>query len=123
MLWKRPVWYDRRMKLSQVRTSRKRVAAAYSEFRPEDLIIRDLLALDRTTLANEQTFLSYIRTALSLGAAGAVVIKLSPENPAMIVFGCLLLVLGIITILYGGKRFLRTRNALLSLNEPPLKSA
>ena len=107
------------MKLSQVRASRKRVAAAYAQFRPEDLIVRDLLALDRTTLANERTFLSYVRTALGLAAAGGVLIKLAPGNSLMLILGFLLLPISIATLAHGYKRFLRTRKALLSLNEPP----
>jgi putative membrane protein len=40
----------------------------------EDLILRDLLAIDRTILANERTVLSYLRTMLALVAAGGSLI-------------------------------------------------
>lgn len=36
----------------------------------DQLILRDHLAADRTVLANERTFLAYIRTALTLFVAG-----------------------------------------------------
>jgi putative membrane protein len=39
------------------------------------LILRDDLAVHRTTLANERTLLSYMRTALTLFVAGVTFIK------------------------------------------------
>lgn len=39
------------------------------------LFLRDHLAAQRTTLANERTFLAYIRTALTLFVAGVSFIK------------------------------------------------
>lgn len=38
--------------------------------------IRDLLAFDRTCLANERTLLSYVRTFVGLMASGAALLKL-----------------------------------------------
>jgi len=46
----------------------------YNRFAPDDLILRDLLAIDRTILANERTLLSYCRTVLAMLAAGATLI-------------------------------------------------
>lgn len=37
----------------------------------EEIILRDYLALERTKLANERTFLSYVRTSLYLLLASA----------------------------------------------------
>ena len=42
----------------------------YSRFRREEMILRDLLARERTVLANERTLLAYVRTAIGLMAAG-----------------------------------------------------
>ena len=42
----------------------------YSKINPSDMILRDHLAYDRTVLANERTFLSYMRTSIALFAAG-----------------------------------------------------
>ncbi|MBM3500885.1 MAG: DUF202 domain-containing protein [Armatimonadetes bacterium] len=39
------------------------------------MLLRDHLAIDRTVLANERTFLAYIRTALTLLVVGASFIK------------------------------------------------
>lgn len=41
----------------------------------KSLILRDYLAIDRTILANETSYMSYIRTSLTLIAAGATLIK------------------------------------------------
>lgn len=46
----------------------------YSRFSKEDLMLRDLLAMDRTILANERNLLAYIRTSLGFMIAGATLI-------------------------------------------------
>ena len=107
------------MSHSSVRRSQKHIADTYARQKPEDLIIRDLLALDRTNLANERTLLSYMRTALGVAAAGAVAIKTSPEQPLIMGFGFLLLALSGVTFIYGWISFFKMRKVLLSLNEPP----
>lgn len=38
-------------------------------------ILRDYLAIDRTILANETSFMAYVRTSLTLIAGGATIIK------------------------------------------------
>ncbi len=46
----------------------------YREVASEDLILRDVLALERTALANERTLLAYVRTGLALlgGSIGLI---------------------------------------------------
>lgn len=41
----------------------------------KNMILRDYLAIDRTILANETNYMSFIRTSLTLIAAGATLIK------------------------------------------------
>ena len=41
----------------------------------EQMILRDYLAVDRTMMTNETSFMSYVRTALTLIAAGATLLK------------------------------------------------
>ncbi len=41
----------------------------------KNMILRDYLAIDRTILTNETSYMSYIRTSLTLIAAGATLIK------------------------------------------------
>ncbi len=45
----------------------------------DHLILRDYLAIDRTMLTNETAFMSYVRTSLTLVAAGATMIKFFTE--------------------------------------------
>jgi len=42
----------------------------------ETLILRDVLAIDRTRLANERTLLAWLRTGLMLLVSGVTLIKL-----------------------------------------------
>lgn len=46
----------------------------YSKFTKEDLLLRDVLAVDRTILSNERNLLAYIRTSLALLVTGATLI-------------------------------------------------
>ena len=46
----------------------------FTEGNKEEMILRDYLAVDRTIMANESAFLSYIRTALTIVVAGASVL-------------------------------------------------
>jgi putative membrane protein len=48
----------------------------YVEFKRDDMILRDWLALDRTVLANKRTFLAYGRTAIAMMALGIAFVKL-----------------------------------------------
>ena len=107
------------MDANKIHESRKRVADAYANFDPDDLIIRDLLALDRTVLGNERTFLSYIRTSLMFAASGLTLIKLLSESQFFVAIGFLLLPCSFFALGYGYWRFQRTRRALFRLNEKP----
>jgi len=42
----------------------------YDRFRRDELILRDVLAIDRTILSNERTVLAYLRSALTLFIVG-----------------------------------------------------
>lgn len=107
------------MKTAHITKSRKRVAKAYASHDPESLIIRDLLALDRTILANERTLLAYIRTAFVLAGSGLTLIKLLPELQAFRTLGYALIPVSILVLFYGLRRYIRTRNALLKLSLDP----
>lgn len=77
----------------------------------EDLILRDHLALERTRLANERTFLSYIRTSLYLVLGGFALINLK-ETENLKWLGYLALGLSIMFILFGVVRFFLLRKRL-----------
>ncbi|GAB5402026.1 MAG: hypothetical protein Aurels2KO_02570 [Aureliella sp.] len=80
-------------------------ASAYAQAEPDELTIRDHLARDRTTLANERTFLSYIRTAFGFAAAGGTLIKLFPTEQSSQILGGGLLAAGAIILIVGIWRF------------------
>jgi putative membrane protein len=79
---------------------------------PEELILRDHLALDRTRLANERTLLAYLRTSLMLLVAGATAVKLVDVNRSILITGWIFLVLGSIVGVVGVWRFLVMRQAI-----------
>lgn len=60
----------------------------------ERMILRDHLAVDRTMLANETSFMSYVRTSLTLIAVGATVIKFFNNNEYMQALGWVMIVVG-----------------------------
>jgi putative membrane protein len=80
----------------------KRFRRFKSDFKnDEKIILRDFLAMERTTLANERTFFSYIRTSFYLIVAAIAFVKLEDFNPlswvgyAMFAISAFLLVFGI----------------------------
>lgn len=70
----------------------------------EQMILRDYLAVDRTMMANETSFMSYIRTALTMIAAGATLIKFFNE-PTMQALGWGFIVIGGWLAIHGYNRF------------------
>lgn len=84
----------------------------YSKINPDDMILRDHLAYDRTVLANERTLLSYMRTAIALLAAGGTLVKIFPDQVGMVVIGSCLLTLGGLVVLAGVWRFIAVRTKL-----------
>jgi len=76
----------------------------------EELITRDYLAIERTRLANERTFLSYFRTAVVLLSSGIAVVNLevleeiSDLGFFLLLLGPSILILGIVRFLYVKKQ-------------------
>ena len=70
----------------------------------EETKLRDDLAIDRTVLANERTFLSYSRTALALVGAAAVIFKFSDPVIGMI-FGSLAATLAVFVFFWGLRNY------------------
>jgi len=68
----------------------------------------DVLSIKRTQLSVERTLLSYFRTFLGLVAAGAALIKLI-DDAFVIAFGYLLMVLSLLTLIFGIVRFVHLR--------------
>lgn len=77
----------------------------YEQFKREEMILRDWLALDRTVLANKRTFLAYGRTAIALFALGIAFVKLI-HHEFFEISGFVLMTLGIIVFIIGFREFL-----------------
>lgn len=77
----------------------------YAEFKRDEMILRDWLALDRTVLANKRTFLSYGRTAMALFALGIAFVRLI-RHPFFEIAGFVLMALGIVVFIIGTREFL-----------------
>lgn len=78
----------------------------YDNFNSREFIVRDWLALDRTVLANERTFLAYGRTALGLFLGGLTLIKVFHSSFA-IATGWAFVGFAIVTFSFGVQRFLK----------------
>ena len=78
----------------------------------DELILRDLLAIDRTRLANERTFLSYLRTAIMMAVSGITFLKLLPEFPVLRYIGYALLPLSLVVFLIGAFQFFKYRGRI-----------
>ena len=91
----------------------------YDNFDAQEFILRDWLALDRTVLANERTFLAYGRTSLGLFLSGVTLIKVFQSEFA-IGTGWAFVVVAVGVFLYGFRRFLKMQShyrALSALEE------
>lgn len=72
----------------------------------ETLILRDVMAIDRTRLANERTLLAWLRTALMLIVSGVSLIKVFEGTTVLEILGFALIPIGLIAAAYGVLRFL-----------------
>lgn len=85
---------------------------AYEHFDPNDLTLRDRLAIDRTRLANERTLLSYLRTAFMLIIAGGTAIRMFGDSLFVVVSGWGLVAFGSFFLVLGAYRFVVARRAI-----------
>jgi len=88
----------------------------YTEFRREDMILRDWLALDRTVLANKRTFLAYGRTSIALMALGIAFVKLI-NHEFFEVSGFALISVGVLVFFVGLREFLANTRRFKKLVE------
>jgi putative membrane protein len=82
-----------------------------------DLILRDVLAIDRTILANERTILAYFRTMLALLAAGGSLIHFIDAQWALPI-GIALLAAGPILFAVGIWRYRLVNRHLRRVRQP-----
>jgi len=94
----------------------------YTHLSPDSMILRDYLAVDRTVLANQRSFLACVRTALSLIVAGASFVKFS-GSLWFETIGWILFPLGIFLAIVGIIRFVRMKRRIERLLGYHLQSA
>lgn len=67
----------------------------------------------RDHLANERTFLAWLRTALATLALGAVLLRVTnPKDPSTVAAGGVVLAGGVLVLLYGAVRYYAVAKAL-----------
>jgi len=84
---------------------------AYLRIDRSKMILRDFLAIDRTILANQNTFLAYLRTALTLFVAGVTFIRFFDLTVVEIV-GWIFIPVGLATFIIGLIRYNKKRRVL-----------
>jgi putative membrane protein len=88
----------------------------------EHVILRDHLAAHRTELANDRTFLAYVRTALACFVVGVSFIKLF-GNPVVEVLGWIFIGIAVVTFLKGFMRYKRVKRVIREEEKkPPIRS-
>ncbi len=87
----------------------------YSGYDVSRMILRDHLAADRTTLSNQNTFLAYVRTALTLFVAGVTFVRFF-ETTLVEIIGWIFMPIGIMTFFIGLYRYNRLRIILNRLH-------
>jgi putative membrane protein len=83
----------------------------------DKLILRDHLALERTRLANERTFMAYIRSALYLVIGGLALLQVRGFGDLRWV-GFVSLVLALLFVVVGTIRFFKLKRQLGSYYAP-----
>lgn len=84
----------------------------------EELILRDHLAAGRTALANERTFLAYVRTALALFAAGVTLVHFF-DSVWLDIVGWAFVPIGAGTMLIGAVRYRRMKARITRMGQLP----
>lgn len=99
----------------------------YQGVSKENMVLRDYLAVDRTIMANESSFLSYIRTALTMIVAAVTFLKFF-SSPAMHVLGWIFIVCAVLMVIHGATRYEAVEKVLNNLtgdikNHPDARTA
>ncbi len=83
----------------------------YTEYKANQMILRDHLAVERTALANERTLLAYVRTMIGVIAIGGSLVKLF-EEWQYITLGWLIMGSGFLVLIIGFNRYIRIESML-----------
>ncbi len=86
--------------------------AVLKEFLEKQLILRDYLAIERTILTNEATFLAYIRTGLTVMIVGVTAVGLSQNYIVFQYMGVFGVLAGLYILVLGMTRTIQMRNKI-----------
>ncbi len=92
----------------------------YKELLTKQLILRDYLAIERTILTNEATYLAYIRTSLTIIVIGVTLFKIFTDNVLLQYLGIILAISGLLVLIIGSLKTIEMRkkiNKFLQNNE------
>jgi len=76
----------------------------YNGAEREAMTLRDYLAVDRTVMSNEVSFLSYIRTALTMDVAAVTFLKFF-DVTALHILGWVLIIASLMLVVHGATRY------------------
>ena len=88
---------------------------------PDKPPLADILAIERTRLANERTLLAFFRSALFGVVTALTVLKFFYEDPSLRIAAFVIGPLSVLLSVFGLLRFFAIRRKLSSLNPPPVK--
>lgn len=84
---------------------------------PNEMILRDYLALDRTKLANQRTLLSFIRTSLYLIVSGLAVMNVKALE-GISFMGWILISISLLMLIAGVLNYFHFRRKMNSTYQP-----
>ncbi len=87
----------------------------YSNYEKEKLSLGDVLALDRTRLANERTFLAYLRASIMIGVSSVSIFKLLPDERLLVILAWAMLPTSLLLAIVGAVRSNRLARSLRSI--------
>ena len=79
------------------------------DFQKESLLFRDLLAVERTRMANERTLMTYIRTSLMIFASGVSLIEIYKDILFLQILGAVLLPIAVVMIVVSAIRYMNMK--------------
>ena len=79
------------------------------------LSISDILAMERTKLANDRTILAYIRTSLAFFATAAALIEFFDQNIKLEIIAYVTLFIGILFLIIGFYNYYNSKKLIKSV--------
>jgi uncharacterized membrane protein YidH (DUF202 family) len=81
----------------------------------EILNLQECLALERTTLANERTFLSYARTAIMVFVTGVTAFHFFPDKQVIFILGWIAISISTVLFFVGLSKYMKRFGSLSKL--------